>query len=70
MDATAIFATIEKGLGIVNTLIAAEQSAEPAIKVLVDLAKDGQGGTVTEQKLADTEAALDALIDDFNAPMT
>lgn len=70
MDVKAVFALFEKGLGVVNTLISAEQSAAPAIKVLVDLAKDGQGGTVTEQQLAATEATLDALIDDFNAPMT
>jgi hypothetical protein len=62
-------ALIVKGLGVVSTLIAVEQNAEPAIKVLVDLAKGAQAGTVTDAQLTATEATLDSMIADFNEPM-
>lgn len=69
MDIAAIMALIVKGLGVVSTLVAAEQDAEPAIKVLINLAAGGQAGTVTADELTATEATLDGMIADFNAPM-
>lgn len=69
MDASAIFATIQKGLSIVTALIAAEKEAEPAIKVIYDLATNAQTGDVTDEQLAESEATLDAMIDDFNEPL-
>lgn len=69
MEVAAIMAMIVKGLGVVSTLVAAEQNAEPAIKVLINLAKGGQSGTVTPDELTATENTLDAMIADFNEPM-
>lgn len=69
MDASAIFATIQKGLSIVTALIAAEKKVEPAIKVIYDLATNAQTGDVTDKQLAESEATLDAMIDDFNEPL-
>lgn len=70
MDIAAIMALIVKGLGVVSTLVAAEQDAEPAIKVLINLAKGGQDGTITDSELTATETTLDAMIADFNESMT
>lgn len=69
MNRPAIFATIEKGLSIVTALVAAEQKAEPAIKVIYDLAVNAQTGDVTDDQLEQAEASLDAMIDDFNTPI-
>jgi hypothetical protein len=69
MDAAAIFALIVKGLGVIEAVIAAGQSALPAIKVMIDLVTGAQNGTVTDQQLADTEAVLDQMIADFNLPL-
>lgn len=70
MDIAAVMALIVKGLGVISTLVAAEQDAEPAIKVLINLAEGSQAGTVTPAELTTTEATLDGLIADFNTPMT
>jgi hypothetical protein len=70
MDVAAIFDLIVKGLGVVSTLVAVGESAAPAIKVLTDLVTGAQAGTVTDAQLAANEATLDAMIADFNAPMT
>lgn len=69
MDANAIFAVIQKGLGLVTSLVAAEQKAEPAIKVIYNLAVNAQSGEVTDDQLEQAEASLDAMIGDFNSPM-
>lgn len=69
MDASAIFATIQKGLSIITALSAAEQKIEPAVKVIYDLATNAQTGDVTDDQLEQSEAALDAMIDDFNSPI-
>lgn len=69
MDVEAIMALIVKGLGVVETLVSAGESAAPAIKVLIGVATGAQQGTVTEDELTAAEALLDKQIDDFNAPM-
>jgi len=69
MDVLAIMDIIVKGLGVVSTLISVGANAAPAIKVLTDLATGAQNGTVTPEQLAQTEATLDAMIADFNAPL-
>jgi hypothetical protein len=66
MDAAAIFALIEKGLTIIGALLAAGQSAAPAIKALMGIVSGAQTGTVTADDLAKTEALLDSMIADFN----
>lgn len=70
MDVAAVMALIVKGLGVVTTLVAVGRDIAPAIKVIIDLAKGAQTGEVTDEQLAATEATLDAMIDDFNQPMT
>lgn len=69
MDVAAIMALIVKGLGIVETLVEAGESAAPAIKVLIGVATGAQQGTVTDDELTAAEALLDKQIDDFNSSM-
>lgn len=66
MDVLAIMALVAKGISVISALIAAEQSAEPAIKAIADLVTGAQKGAVTQADLDKTEALLDSLIDDFN----
>ncbi len=70
MDIAAVLALVTKGLGIIETLIAVGKDAGPAIKAVTELVSGAQDGTVTDQTLAQTEANLDALISDFNQPIT
>lgn len=70
MDVAAVMALIIKGLGVVSTLVAVGKETAPAISVLVNLAKGAQAGTVTDAELTATEATLDDMISDFNAPIT
>ncbi len=65
MDFTAIMALVEKGLGIVEVLIQAEQSAEPAIKAVINVVTGAQTGQVTDEELEECENTLDQLIADF-----
>ena len=69
MDIAAILDLVVKGLGVVSTLITVGADAAPALKVVTDLVTGAQTGTVTDQQLADTEAALDKMIADFNTPI-
>lgn len=69
MDVVAIMALIVKGLGVVETLVEAGQSAAPAIKVLLGVATGAQQGTVTQDELTAAEALLDKQIEAFNAPI-
>lgn len=69
MDASAIFGTIKKGLSIVTALAEARQKVEPAVKVIYNLAVNAETGDVTDEQLAEVEAQLDALIEDFNEPL-
>lgn len=70
MDVGKILDLIVKGLGVISAMVAMGMSAQPAIKVLIDLATGAQEGTVTDEQLAANEATLDALIVDFNLPIT
>lgn len=69
MNPMLIMDLVLKGLGVVSTLITVGANAMPAIKVISDLVTGAKEGTVTDEQLAQTEATLDALIDDFNKPM-
>lgn len=69
VDVSAIFATVQKGLSIISALTAAEKKIEPAVKVIFDLVTNAQTGDVTDDQLAQAEATLDALIEDFNSPI-
>lgn len=69
MDIVAIMALIVKGLGVVETLVEAGESAAPAIKVLIGVATGAQQGTVTDDELTAAETLLDSLVADFNTPI-
>jgi hypothetical protein len=69
MDVAAIMDLVIKGMGVISTLITVGQDAAPAIKVITDLVTGAQAGTVTDADLTATEATLDAMITDFNAPI-
>lgn len=66
MDIMAILALVLKGVSVVEAVIAAGQSAAPAITVIRDLITGAQTGAVTQAQLDATEATLDSMIDDFN----
>lgn len=69
MDVQAVMGLIVKGLGVVETLVEAGQSAAPAIKILVGVATGAQQGTVTDDELTAADTLLDKQIEDFNTPM-
>lgn len=69
MDVGTVFALVERGLGIVSTLIEAGKDAKPAVEVLLGLTQAQQAGTLTEEQLIQFENHLDALVQDFNEPM-
>ncbi len=70
MDISAILDLVTKGLGVINTLVTVGKDALPAIKVVTDLVSGAKAGTVTADQLDQTEATLDAMIEDFNKPIT
>lgn len=69
IDFTKVFSVVQKGMGVIETLIAQEKSAAPAITAVKNLVASAAGGKVTADQVTSTEAALDALIDEFNEPM-
>lgn len=69
MDMTAVLALIQKGLTVIGALLAAGQSAEPAIAALVKFVTGAQQGKVTPEQLAQTDALLDQQIASFNLDM-
>lgn len=69
IDFTKIFSVVQKGMGVIETLIAQEQSAVPAITAVKNLVASAADGKVTADQIIATEATLDALIDEFNEPM-
>lgn len=66
MDVMAILALVAKGVSVISALISAGESAAPAIEVVKNLITGAQKGSVTPEQLAQTEALLDSMIDDFN----
>ncbi len=69
MDILAVMALIAKGVSIATAAVEIGKDAVPALTAVKDLVTSFQAGAVTPQTLADTEASLDALIDEFNAPI-
>lgn len=70
IDFMKVFGVLQKGMGVIETLIAQEKSAAPAIAAVKNLVASAAGGKVTADQVTSTEAALDALIDEFDEPMT
>lgn len=66
MDILAVLGLIEKAVSVASVLIAAAKDAGPALQAIKDLITGAKQGKVTDQQLADTEALLDSLIEDFN----
>lgn len=69
MDMAKVILLIGKGLTVAEALARSAQDASPAIEALIKLVKGVQGGEITDEQLAATEALLDQLIDDFNVAM-
>lgn len=69
MDMAQVILLIGKGLTVAEALMRSAQDASPAINALIKLVKDVQGGQITDEQLAATEALLDQLIEDFNVAM-
>ncbi len=69
MDIAAVLDLVTKGLGVINTLVTVGKDALPAIKVVTDLVAGAKAGTVTTERLDETEAALDAMIEEFDRPI-
>lgn len=69
MDFVAVLALISKGITVAEALYQAGQEAAPAFTALKNLVTGAQNGTVTDEELNKTEALLDQLMADFNAPL-
>lgn len=69
MNVSMVFETIQKGIQVISDLAAAKKQIEPAIKVVYDLVTNAHSGNVTDAQLNAVEEQLDAMIEDFNAPM-
>jgi hypothetical protein len=65
VNTASVLALIEKTMTIANALIAAGQSAEPAIKALFGAVR-GDPTALTQAEIDKTDAILDKLIADFN----
>lgn len=66
MDIAAILALVEKGMTVIGALIAAGESAAPAICAISNLVTGAKTGTVTDDELDATEKLLDDQIAQFN----
>jgi hypothetical protein len=64
MEAAAILALVEKGITIGSALLAAGMSAAPAFAAIGKLFD--RETAITQSDLDETEAVLDALLDQFN----
>lgn len=69
MNAAAIIALVTKGLSIAEQLWENRDLALKAIQSITNIVKSFNGGTVTQADIDQTEADLDALLDEFNAPL-
>lgn len=69
VDFAKVFSVIQKGLGAIGTLVEQGKSATPAIAAIENIVISAKGGKITPNQIATTEAALDALIDEFNEPL-
>lgn len=69
MDPALIFSIIEKGLTLIPVLIQAGEEVIPLVQRLMQVAKGGADGTVTDAELTALEADLDAQLADFNAAL-
>lgn len=65
MDVSAILALVTQGISVASALIQAGQSAAPAFAALENLFKS-RAVAITQADLDQTEAVLDALIDQFD----
>lgn len=68
MDTAAIIALFGKGISVISALIQAGEDATPAIQALMKVFGGGKT-SVTQAELDQTEAVLDALIDDFDVEL-
>lgn len=66
MDVASILALVAKGVTVITALVEAKQPIETAVQAVQNIIAKGRGGTVTDQDLDQTEAVLDAQIDEFN----
>lgn len=69
MDATKVLELLNKGLGVLGNLIQTGAEVTPLLERLKGVSQGGVDGTITDAQLAENEAAVDAAIDEFNAPM-
>lgn len=70
MDATAIFALIDKGLTLLPILLQAEEDVAQTIANMKKLSEAGAAGTsISDEDLASIEAQFDQDLSDFNTPM-
>lgn len=66
MDFAAILLLVQKGITIAEALLAAGQTAAPALTAIKNLVTGAAKGSVSDDDLAATEAQLDSLIEQFN----
>lgn len=65
-----IFALVAKGLTVINAVADDSGAVRKAITAIENIVnKATSGAPVAQKDLDDTEAVLDALLDEFNKPM-
>lgn len=69
MDILAIMSIVAKGIDLATKFIAIGKNAVPVLESVGGLIASTQAGTVTNEELAATETSLDAMLDEFNAPI-
>jgi hypothetical protein len=70
MNATAIFALLEKGLTVLPLLVEAGMDIYDLATRMANVAKDAkEGKSVDPQEITALEADLDAGLAEFNSPM-
>ncbi len=71
METAAIIALLEKGFTVVGALYEAgnSEAGKRAIKIVTDFIGLTKAGPVTDASIGETEALLDALLDEFNLPL-
>jgi hypothetical protein len=69
MNILAIMAVVAKGIDLATKFIAIGKNAVPVLESVGGLIASAQAGTVTDAELTATDQSLDAMLDEFNAPI-
>lgn len=69
LDMQNVLDLIQKGVGVIETVVKAGKDAAPAIGIVKNFISGAKQGDMTDAEIMAFEEQLDAMIDDFNVPM-